>query len=97
MATKLTPLHDRVIVKRDEAETTTKSGIVLPDSAAEKPTRGKIVAAGPGKLDDNGKNVALSVKTGDTVVYGKWNGTEIEVDGEKLVILKESELLGVLE
>ena len=97
MATKLTPLHDRVIVKRSDAETTTKSGIVLPDSAAEKPTRGTIVAAGPGSLGDNGQPRPLSVGQGDTVVYGKWSGTEVEVDGEKLVILKENDLLGVLE
>ena len=97
MAIKLTPLNDRVIVRRFEAEETTKSGIVLPDAAREKPTRGKVVAAGPGRLEDNGKRSALSVKVGDTVVYGKWSGTEVEYDGEKFVILKESDLLGVME
>ena len=97
MATKLTPLNDRVIVRRFDAETTTKSGIVLPDAAKEKPTKGKIVSAGPGKLDDNGKRSPMSVREGDTVVYGKWSGTDVEVDGEKLVILKESDLLGVME
>ena len=97
MPTKLTPLNDRVIVRRFDAETTTKSGIVLPDAAKEKPTRGKILSAGPGKLDDHGKRSPMSVKAGDTVVYGKWSGTELEVDGEKLVILKESDLLGVME
>lgn len=97
MAIKLKPLNDRVIVRRFEAEETTKSGIVLPDAAKEKPTRGKILAAGPGSLDDNGKRSPLSVKVGDTVVYGKWSGTEVEYDGEKFVILKESDLLGVME
>jgi len=94
---KLKPLADRVIVKQSEAETKTASGILLPDSAKEKPTRGKIVAAGPGKLDDKGKPMTLSVKAGDTVYYGKYAGTDVEVEGEKLVILRESDLLGILE
>ena len=94
---KLTPLADRVIVKQSEAETKTKSGILLPDSAKEKPTRGKVVSAGPGKRDDKGKPMTLSVKTGDDVYYGKYSGTDVEVEGEKFVILRESDILGVVE
>lgn len=97
MALKLKPLADRVIVKQTEAEEKTASGLYLPDAAKEKPTKGKIIAAGPGKLDDNGKRVAMDVKTGDSVYYGKWSGTEIEVDGDKFVILRESDILGILE
>jgi chaperonin GroES len=94
---KLRPLQDRVIVKQQEAEEKTKSGIYLPDAAKEKPTTGKVVAAGPGKLDENGKPMELSVRAGDTVYYGKWSGTEVEVEGTKYVILRETDLLGVLE
>jgi len=94
---KLKPLQDRVIVKQTEAEEKTKSGIFLPDAAKEKPTRGKVIAAGPGLLDDKGKRMTLSVKTGDTVVYGKYSGSEVEVDGEKFVILREADILGVVE
>ena len=97
MATRLTPLADRVIVRRFEAEEKTKSGIVLPDAAKEKPTKGKVIAVGPGRLDDNGKRTPVAVREGETVVYGKWSGTEVELGDEKFVILKESELLGVLE
>jgi chaperonin GroES len=94
---KLRPLQDRVIVKQSEAEEKTPSGIVLPDSAKEKPTKGKVISVGPGKLDDNGKVMPLNVKAGDTVYYGKYSGTDVEVAGEKFVILRESDLLGVLE
>jgi chaperonin GroES len=94
---KLKPLADRVIVKQTEAEEKTASGIFLPDAAKEKPTKGKIIAAGPGKTDDKGKRIALSVKAGDMVYYGKYAGTDVEVNGEKFVILRESDLLGVLE
>jgi len=94
---KLKPLADRVIVKQSEAETKTASGIVLPDSAKEKPTKGKVISVGPGKTDDNGKRHALNVKAGDVVYYGKYSGTDVEVEGEKFVILRESDLLGVLE
>ena len=94
---KLRPLADRVIVKQSEAETKTASGIVLPDSAKEKPTRGKVIAAGPGKLDEHGKHMELGVRVGDNVYYGKYSGTDIEVDGEKFVILRESDILGVIE
>ena len=94
---KLKPLADRVIVKQTEAEEKTASGIFLPDAAKEKPTKGKIIAAGPGKIDDNGKRLAMNVKEGDIVFYGKYAGTEVEVEGTKYVILRESDLLGVLE
>ena len=91
MATKLKPLADRVIVKQSEAETKTASGILLPDSAKEKPTQGKVISVGPGKRHE------VAVKAGDAVYYGKYSGTDVEVDGEKFVILRESDLLGVVE
>ena len=94
---KLKPLQDRVIVKQSEAEEKTKSGIILPDAAKEKPTKGKVIAVGAGKVDDKGKVHALNVKAGDEVYYGKYSGTDVEVDGEKFVILRESDILGVLE
>jgi chaperonin GroES len=94
---KLKPLQDRVIVKQSDAEERTKSGILLPDTAKEKPTKGKVIAVGPGKLDDNGKPMELGVRNGDTVYYGKYSGTDVEVDGQKFVILRESDILGVLE
>ena len=97
MALKLRPLADRVIVKQTEAEEKTKSGIYLPDAAQEKPTKGKVIAVGPGKLDDKGKRMELGVRAGDTVYYGKYSGTDVEIDGQKLVILRETDLLGVLE
>ena len=94
---KLRPLQDRVIVKQSEAEEKTKSGILLPDTAKEKPTKGKVVSVGPGRLDDNGKPMEIPVRTGDTVYYGKYSGTDVEIDGQKLVILRESDVLGILE
>ncbi len=94
---KLRPLQDRVIVQQTEAEEKTASGIYLPDTAKEKPTKGKVIAAGPGKLDDKGNRMELPVKAGDTVYYGKYSGTDVEVNGEKFVILRESDILGVLE
>src|SRR5215213_9325703 len=97
MNMKLRPLQDRVIVKQSEAEEKTKSGILLPDTAKEKPTRGKVIAAGPGKLDDKGRPMELGVRVGDTVYYGKYSGTDVEIDGQKLVILREGDVLGVLE
>ena len=97
MATKLRPLADRVIVKQTEAEEKTKSGIYLPDAAKEKPTKGKVIAVGPGKLDDKGKPMEVGVRAGDSVYYGKYAGTDVEVDGEKYVILRENDILGVLE
>jgi chaperonin GroES len=94
---KLRPLQDRVIVKQTEAEAKTKSGIYLPDAAKERPTQGKVISVGPGRLDDKGKAMEIPVRVGDSVYYGKYSGTEIEVDGQKFVILRESDLLGVLE
>jgi chaperonin GroES len=94
---KLKPLQDRVIVKQSDAEEKTKSGILLPDAAKEKPTKGKVIAVGPGKLDDKGKAMELGVRVNDTVFYGKYSGTDVEVDGQKFVILRESDILGVLE
>lgn len=91
------PLDDRILVKPEEAEAKTASGIFLPEGAKEKPMMGKIVATGPGKLTDDGKRAAPSIKKGDTVVYGKYAGTEIELDGKKHLIMKEGELLGVIE
>jgi chaperonin GroES len=94
---KLKPLADRVVVRQTEAEEKTKSGLYLPDAAKEKPTKGKVIAVGLGKLDDNGKRTEVGVRVGDTVYYGKYAGTDVEIDGEKFVILRESDLLGVLE
>jgi chaperonin GroES len=94
---KLKPLQDRVIVKQSEAEEKTKSGIVLPDSAKEKPTKGKVIAVGRGKLDDKGKPMEIGLRVGETVYYGKYSGTDVEIDGTKYVILRESDVLGVLE
>jgi chaperonin GroES len=97
MAIKLKPLADRVIVKQTEAEEKTKSGIYLPDAAKEKPTKGKVIAVGPGKLDEKGRPMEIGVRNGETVYYGKYSGTDVEVDGQKFVILRESDILGVLE
>ena len=94
---KLRPLADRVIVKQSDAEEKTASGIVLPDSAKEKPTKGRVVSVGPGKLDDHGKRMEIALRAGETVYYGKYSGTEVEVNGEKFVILRESDILGVVE
>ena len=97
MALKLKPLGDRVIVKQSDAEEKTKSGILLPDSAKEKPTKGKVIAVGAGKLDDHGKRMEVGVRVGESIYYGKYSGTDVEVEGEKFVILRESDILGVLE
>ena len=91
------PLEDRVLVKPIETESKTASGIYLPESAKEKPVRGEVVASGPGKRLDNGKRAEMSVRKGDTVVYGKYAGTEVEIKGDKHLILRETELLGVIE
>ena len=91
------PLHDRVVVKRLEGEEKTKGGIIIPDSAKEKPQEGEIVAVGPGARDETGKLVPLDVKAGDRILFGKWSGTEIKLEGEDLLIMKESDVLGVLE
>jgi len=97
MATIVKPIEDRVLIKPNEAEEKTKSGIYLPEGAKEKPMIGKIIAAGPGKLNDKGVRTALSVKKGDQVIYGKYAGTEVDIDGVKHMIVRENELLGVLE
>jgi len=94
---KLIPLEDRVVVKPQEAESKTPGGIVLPDTAKEKPLIGKVIAIGPGKLDDDGKRIPMSVKKNDTVLFGKYSGSEVELDGEDYKILRESEILGVIE
>ncbi|MCS6758174.1 MAG: co-chaperone GroES [Candidatus Devosia euplotis] len=91
------PLHDRVVVRRLEGEEKTKGGIIIPDTAKEKPSEGVIVAVGPGARDDNGKITALDVKAGDRVLFGKWSGTEVKVDGEELLIMKESDIMGIVE
>ena len=90
------PLHDRVVVKRLEGEEKTKGGIIIPDSAKEKPQEGKIIAVGPGARDEAGKLVPLDVKAGDRILFGKWSGTEVKIDGEDLLIMKESDVLGVV-
>ena len=95
--TAIRPLEDRIVIKPNEAEERTSSGIYLPEGAQEKPMMGKVVAAGPGKLTDDGKRAGISVKKGDTVVYGKYAGTEIDIDGQGLIIVRESDLLGVVE
>ena len=94
---KFRPLHDRVVVKRLDAEEKTASGIIIPDTAKEKPSQGEIVAVGPGGRDEAGKLVPLDVKVGDTVLFGKWSGTEVKIDGKDLLIMKESDIMGVLE
>ncbi|MBX3705170.1 MAG: co-chaperone GroES [Pseudomonadales bacterium] len=94
---KIRPLHDRVVVRRMEEETKTAGGIVLPDSAAEKPSRGEVLAVGPGKVLDNGEVRAPGVKAGDKVIFGQYAGSTVKIDGEELLILSESELFGVLE
>jgi len=90
------PLGDRVLVKRVEEEAKTKGGIIIPDTAKEKPQEGEVISVGPGARDDKGKQVQLDVKAGDRVLFGKWGGTEVKIDGEDLLILKESDILGVL-
>jgi chaperonin GroES len=91
------PLHDRVVVRRLEGEEKTKGGIIIPDNAKEKPSEGIIEAVGPGARDDSGKVVALDVKAGDRVLFGKWSGTEVKVDGQDLLIMKESDIMGIIE
>src|SRR3974377_2307888 len=94
---KFRPLHDRVLVRRIEEDVKTKGGIIIPDTAKEKPMQGEIIAVGPGARDETGKLVALDVKVGDRVLFGKWSGTEVKIDGEELAIMKESDILGVIE
>ena len=93
---KIRPLQDRVIVKRIESEQKTAGGIIIPDTAQEKPQEGEVIAVGPGGRDDNGKIIQLDVKKGDRVLFGKWSGTEVKVEGQDLFIMKESDIMGVL-
>jgi chaperonin GroES len=93
---KFRPLHDRVVVRRVESETKTSGGIIIPDTAAEKPQQGEIIAVGPGARDESGKIVALDVKKGDRVLFGKWSGTEVKIDGQELLIMKESDIMGII-
>ncbi len=94
---KLRPLHDRVLVRRMEEEEKTSRGIIIPDTAKEKPMEGQVVAVGPGSRDDDGKLQPLDVKKGDRILFGKWSGTEVKFDDEELLIMKESDIMGVLE
>jgi chaperonin GroES len=94
---KFRPLHDRVVVKRLTADEKTAGGIIIPDSAQEKPSQGEIVAVGPGGRDESGKLIPIDLKVGDRVLFGKWSGTEVKIDGQDLLIMKESDIMGVLE
>ncbi len=94
--TKFRPLHDRVVVKRVEAEEKSKGGIIIPDTVKEKPQQGEVVAVGPGGRDENGKLIPMDLKAGDRVLFGKWSGTEVKLDGEELLIMKESDIMGVI-
>ena len=93
---KFRPLHDRVVVRRLDGEEKTKGGIIIPDTAKEKPQEGEVVSVGPGARDDAGKLIALGVKKGDRVLFGKWSGTEVKIDGQDLLIMKESDIMGVV-
>ncbi|MDA9409703.1 co-chaperone GroES [Bradyrhizobium sp. CCBAU 45384] len=92
----LRPLHDRVVVKRIDAEEKTASGIIIPDIAKEKPSQGEVIAVGPGGRDDSGKQIPIDIAVGDRVLFGKWSGTEVKIDGQDLLIMKESDIMGVL-
>jgi len=94
---KFRPLHDRVVVKRIDAEQKTAGGIIIPDTAQEKPSQGEIVAVGPGGRDESGKLTPIDVKVGDIVLFGKWSGTEVKIDGQDLLIMKESDIMGIVE
>jgi chaperonin GroES len=94
---KFRPLHDRVVVKRVDAETKSTGGIIIPDTATEKPQQGEVIAVGPGARDESGKLVPLDVKKGDKVLFGKWSGTEVKIDGKELLIMKESDIMGILD
>ena len=95
--TKFRPLHDRVVVRRIEADQKTKGGIIIPDTAKEKPSEGEIIAVGPGGRDESCKLIPMDVKAGDRVLFGKWSGTEVKLDGEDLLIMKESDIMGIIE
>ena len=94
--TKFRPLHDRIVVRRISAEEKTKGGIIIPDTAQEKPSQGEVIAVGPGGRDEAGKLIPIDLKTGDRVLFGKWSGTEVKLDGEELLIMKESDIMGVI-
>ncbi len=94
---KFRPLHDRVVVKRLESDQKTKGGIIIPDTAKEKPQEGQVVAVGPGARDESGKVIPLDVKAGDRILFGKWSGTEVKIDGEELLVMKESDIMGIVE
>ena len=94
---KFRPLHDRVVVRRLEAEEKTAGGIIIPDTAKEKPMEGEVIAVGPGARDEAGKLIPIDVKPGDRVLFGKWSGTEVKLDGEDLIIMKESDIMGIIE
>ena len=94
---KFRPLHDRVVVRRLDAEEKTAGGIIIPDTAKEKPMEGEVIAAGPGARNEQGQIVALDVKAGDRILFGKWSGTEVKIDGEELLIMKESDIMGIIE
>ena len=94
---KFRPLHDRVVVERIDAEAKSAGGIIIPDTAQEKPSQGEIISVGPGALDENGKRVVPEVKAGDVVLFGKWSGTEVKIEGQELLIMKESDIMGVLD
>ena len=93
---KIRPLHDRILVERLEEQEVKKGGIIIPDTAKEKPQEGKVIAAGNGKVGDDGKKIPLDVKAGDKILFGKWSGTEVKLDGQELLIMKESDIMGVL-
>ena len=94
---KFRPLHDRVVVRRITAEEKTRGGIIIPDTAQEKPTEGEVIAVGPGARNETGEIVVLDVKAGDRILFGKWSGTEVKLDGEELIIMKESDIMGIVE
>ena len=97
MALKIKPLHDRVVIKRIEQEEVRKGGIIIPDTAKEKPQQGEVVAVGPGRIDNKGNRIEMSVKVGDKVIFGKYAGTEVKIDGEEYLIMREDDILAVLE
>jgi chaperonin GroES len=94
---KFRPLHDRVVVRRVEEDTKSKGGIIIPDTAQEKPMQGEVIAVGPGGRDESGKLIPIDLKPGDVVLFGKWSGTEVKLDGEELLIMKESDIMGIIE
>jgi chaperonin GroES len=94
---KFRPLHDRVVIRRAEGDLKSKGGIIIPDAAREKPQEGEVIAAGPGSRDENGKLIPLDVKAGDRILFGKWSGTEVKIDGEDLLIMKEADIMGIVE